>query len=304
MNRKKEMLMGTLTKLSGVPRHTIHYYVKKGLLHPPEKRKQTRAYYDDTHLKRLRDIQNIKRGCNFPIDFIKMQLDKSDKSKKDADSRPVSKNTAAVAKKKAPLHDEKKQKIIEAAIKLFSSKGYHRTNVKRITDLLGFSTGTFYNYFKGKRELFIQVVAEVVRIILAEVESADQKETDFFKRNMLLAEVLGTIYPKLSELLIQVRAEAISGDSWAGQSLKNAFNEVTRPFIQDIQRGIEQGLIRPIDPVLFTSSLIGMFDMLVFRNSLDNQYDLDQIISFATDLIFNGVRPDTDSFSLSFAHGS
>jgi AcrR family transcriptional regulator len=39
---------------------------------------------------------------------------------------------------------------------LFSQKGYHHTNSKEITAAAGVATGSFYAYFKDKREIFIE----------------------------------------------------------------------------------------------------------------------------------------------------
>ncbi len=47
-----------------------------------------------------------------------------------------------------------KKQIIEAAMKLFSEKGYHGTNTKEIAKEAGVATGCFYSYFIDKRAVF------------------------------------------------------------------------------------------------------------------------------------------------------
>ena len=61
MKKNVAMLVGELEKRSGLPRATIHHYLQNGLLHRPFKTGQTMAYYDETHLRRLKHIQKIKR---------------------------------------------------------------------------------------------------------------------------------------------------------------------------------------------------------------------------------------------------
>lgn len=51
-----------------------------------------------------------------------------------------------------------KQQIVEAAMRLFSEKGYHHTNSKEIAALAGVATGSFYSYFRDKREVFIEAL--------------------------------------------------------------------------------------------------------------------------------------------------
>lgn len=56
--------------------------------------------------------------------------------------------------------EEKKQetvnRIVDAAIYLFSKKGYEATTVAEITEMAGVAKGTFFNYFKAKEELLIK----------------------------------------------------------------------------------------------------------------------------------------------------
>jgi len=58
----------------------------------------------------------------------------------------------------ASLIEKKRQytrdMIIEAAEELFSQHGYHNTQIMDIVKAVGMSAGTFYNYFKDKRDLF------------------------------------------------------------------------------------------------------------------------------------------------------
>ncbi|MDT3427116.1 AcrR family transcriptional regulator [Paenibacillus forsythiae] len=48
--------------------------------------------------------------------------------------------------------------IVQAAARLFSEKGYHRTNTKQIAAAAGVSTGSFYSYFTDKRDVFLDVL--------------------------------------------------------------------------------------------------------------------------------------------------
>jgi AcrR family transcriptional regulator len=52
---------------------------------------------------------------------------------------------------------EKKEQIVDAGLKLFSERGYYKTNTKEIAKAAGVSIGTFYAYFADKRDLFMEV---------------------------------------------------------------------------------------------------------------------------------------------------
>ena len=53
---------------------------------------------------------------------------------------------------------EKKQKIIDAGLKLFSEKGYYKTNTAKIAKAAGVSTGIVYQYFNDKKDILIYAV--------------------------------------------------------------------------------------------------------------------------------------------------
>ena len=59
-----------------------------------------------------------------------------------------------------------KERILEAAEKVFSEKGYHDTKVYQIAELAGVSVGTIYRFYSSKEELY----AEVIRVKLKELE--------------------------------------------------------------------------------------------------------------------------------------
>lgn len=53
---------------------------------------------------------------------------------------------------------ETKERIIAAGLKLFSDKGYHKTNSKEIVKAAGTGIGTFYDYFADKKDLFVEIL--------------------------------------------------------------------------------------------------------------------------------------------------
>ena len=59
-NETRWFRIGDLSRLTSVPRRTIHFYVQEGLLHPPVKTGKTMAYYDESHRKKLAHIKKEK----------------------------------------------------------------------------------------------------------------------------------------------------------------------------------------------------------------------------------------------------
>lgn len=72
---------------------------------------------------------------------------------------------------------------------LFSSKGFKETNVSDITKSAGIGTGTFYNYYSSKEELFMNIFMEenekLKKSILKSI-NPDQDPLSLVKEIMLL----------------------------------------------------------------------------------------------------------------------
>lgn len=71
---RRRMRMAELVRESNVPRETIHFYLREGLLPPPEKAGRTLAYYDDAHLERLRFVRHLRDEKYLPIPVIRSIL--------------------------------------------------------------------------------------------------------------------------------------------------------------------------------------------------------------------------------------
>ncbi len=56
-----------------------------------------------------------------------------------------------------PLVDDKRRRILDAALRVFAAKGYHGTTVPDVADATGVGTGTLYRYFEHKEALVNEV---------------------------------------------------------------------------------------------------------------------------------------------------
>ena len=288
MLRKGDVMkIKELVKKSGLPRSTIQYYLREGLLHPPLKTGRTRATYDESHLQRLIQIDKLKKGLRVPLSFLKEKLEETGISSSSISQDYDVKKTVSTTKEK----NQKRFEIIKKGIEVFSQKGYHRTKISDITDLLHISTGTFYIYFKNKRDLFIEVIDDVFRNIVGEAAFAIKEENDFFKRMEIRGKVFYENYTKYNEILNQLRAEMASDDQWPEEKIKKIYHGLTKPVIQEIEAAVKKGIIRAIDPDLMAYALTGLIEIMSLRLSLDRKYTLKDTIDFIGDLITSRVVP-------------
>jgi AcrR family transcriptional regulator len=60
-----------------------------------------------------------------------------------------------------------KEKILEAALKLFAENGYHKTSISQIAKMAGVSKGLTYNYFNSKEELLLFIIDDATNEMLS-----------------------------------------------------------------------------------------------------------------------------------------
>jgi AcrR family transcriptional regulator len=72
--------------------------------------------------------------------------------------------------RKVKKHHERKKEYLEAARKLFFTKGYEQTPVEAIIKEVGLSKGSFYYYFKSKKDLLDELTKELSLQIITKIE--------------------------------------------------------------------------------------------------------------------------------------
>src|SRR4029077_8382820 len=98
-----------------------------------------------------------------------------------------------VVVKKKRLGD-KRDRILQAAVKVFARNGFHATRVSEIAKAAGVADGTIYLYFKSKEELLISLFEDRVERLLAFMrEELPKHETAPEKLRLLIEMQLGLL---------------------------------------------------------------------------------------------------------------
>lgn len=72
---------------------------------------------------------------------------------------------------------EKKQKVINAAIALFTEKGFEKTSMADIKKLAGVSTGLIYHHFENKNALLKEIFTSTTEIVEDINDGVDENKT-------------------------------------------------------------------------------------------------------------------------------
>lgn len=81
------------------------------------------------------------------------------------------------------LPQEKREKIVAAAVGEFAGQGYSRASINTIVKRAGISKGSLYQYFHNKEALFFYIFDRFTRLVKKTVKGTGGRETgDFFNR--------------------------------------------------------------------------------------------------------------------------
>lgn len=80
---------------------------------------------------------------------------------------------------------DKRERILEAAVRVFAKKGFYATRVSEVAKAAGVADGTIYLYFKSKDELLVSLFEDRVERLLAYLETelpGEARATDKLRR--------------------------------------------------------------------------------------------------------------------------
>ena len=77
------MKLRELAKAANVPKDTIHFYIREGLLPKPRKRSRNVAEYDESYVERIRYIKDLQDNHFLPLSVIKRVIRHQEKGSPD-----------------------------------------------------------------------------------------------------------------------------------------------------------------------------------------------------------------------------
>ena len=104
------------------------------------------------------------------------------------------------------IEEEKKDRIINAALAEFAANGYDKASTNEIVKSAGISRGLLYHYFKDKKELYDVLLKYSVETFKDKLDTAiDWNESDIFERIKQITFIkigLSKKYPDLFNFMV------------------------------------------------------------------------------------------------------
>ena len=268
------MDIGELSGKSGVSRQSIYRYIRMGLIPRPAHSGFKKAEYDDGHLELLKKIRKLYLDDKRSFPEIKELL-----------------NVEAPEEAGAEAYSEiKKDQIIDAGIILFSKYGFESTKISDLADALGVAKGTFYHYFKSKRDLILECIDRLTMVIIpAEVWEQVRREGDFMERQRIKLDAFLKTFPKFSGILNLLRFSLRSSDPGIASKARDVYNVLGQHLVKDMHRAIENKEIRDVNVEILSLLLQGMAESLGYIPLMNPAYTYERGSEVFLDFMRRGL---------------
>jgi AcrR family transcriptional regulator len=144
--------------------------------------------------------------------------------------------------------EEKKARMIAAALAEFATYGYKNANTNRIVKAAGVSKGLLFHYFGSKKELYLYLYDYTMHLVMDEAFATfDRSEKDIFKRWRAATEIKFDMmrrYGMLFEFILDAYARA-------ADEVRDEIDASTMTWLATAWRMMRDS----VDPTLFRDGL-------------------------------------------------
>lgn len=263
------MTISALSAKTRVPRSTIHFYLREGLLPQPQKKASNRSFYTEHHvalIHRIKDAQESGRSLADIRTEIRDELSQIE----ERDVGLIERENQRVRKA-----------IVRAATEEFLQRGYEQTRVIDIIRKAGVTSQVFYSLFPGKAELLVESFETFVSWNLAFVEPR-LEAADPGERLLLRMRADERANEFGSSVMSVLRSEAQNGNGSGNdrtQLVEQAWGPIIRHVVLEFESFLQPGVPPPVPLELLAYSMIGANHNSSNRASWDDKYSREDVLA-------------------------
>jgi TetR/AcrR family transcriptional regulator len=162
---------------------------------------------------------------------------------------PTPANTARArqTKKRTRIQEENEERILDAALEVFSSYGFRGATVDQIAERAGMTKPNLLYYFRRKDDIYLAILKRTLELWLQPLESLGESDDP-------IAEIRAYIDRKLEMSRDNPTAsrlyamEILQGAPIIGAALQTRLKTLVDAKAEVIRRWIAEGRLAPIDP--------------------------------------------------------
>jgi len=168
------------------------------------------------------------------------------------------------SKKRKVASDRNHLAILRSAMDVFSEYGYHDANLDIIAARANLSKGAIYNHFKNKQDLFLSVIEWGEHQLIHQISETRKRYTGVVEMIESSMRSYFRFYEKRESFFRVLVQEKYNFDDSAKERFRMILENLTKELEFIFQTGIEEGVIRNIDPHACALMLSGVANSLLF----------------------------------------
>jgi AcrR family transcriptional regulator len=202
--------------------------------------------------------------------------------------------------KKAPrkVLQERRDRILEAAVEVFAEKGIDLATIEDIADRAGVGRGTVYRRVGRKEDFLELLMKDIGKFMFDNLKSAINKRTDpimqFKEIINAFCDVMETKAHHMMIIMLQVMAQANKGKVNLKKFLSapKELIQIQQLIENVIHRAIKKGQFRPVNVPATARGLIESLNPMYYQYlHAECNYTKSEIAQMTIDLYLNGLKP-------------
>ena len=195
----------------------------------------------------------------------------------------------------AVKEDNKHRKILRAAVKVFSEKGFYNSRVADIAKEANVADGTIYLYFKNKDDILISLFEEEFGEIVSNMRQELEKERDALQKVRRFAILHLAIVSKQQQLAEVLGVEVRQSSKFMKEYINKPFIEYLNLIRSVVIEGQQTGLIRKdLTPGIMKRAFFGALDEMAryWVLSTKKKHRTDEAAAQISDVFIRGMMSE------------
>ena len=208
---------------------------------------------------------------------------------RDVARRAVQKQDVETLVKDQELITRRHEQICDAALKLFTRKGFHQTSVREIATACNLPIGTLYTYIKTKEDILYLIYRRILSIFQERMLEATNGIEDASRRLKAALEATLKIYDEFQDVVLLLYQESHALSRHAVRSLVEVDRSYVSFFREILEKGNRQGQFTVKDPNFIAISVLFLCAVWPLKRWNLREYQVPEVAEHLENLIMNGI---------------
>ena len=187
--------------------------------------------------------------------------------------------------------DARRAQLLTVALDLFAERGYHATSISHIIDKADVARGTFYQYFRSKKEIFDSLLDQLFEQVTSAVRPIEIASPDVMV--VAVRANIEALCRRLQENLPMGRVlleQAVGLNEAGREQLRGFYLRVLNRIERAVTVGQKLGVVRRGDPALIAVFLLSMVKEPLYQQTLGTrQFPVERIVAEIFECVQQGV---------------